>query len=139
MVAPPRSPHAVRSARRSIRLLTAALIAICALIATACGDRTDLVLTPEGAAGRTIANESGCAACHGKDGQGVTAPTWQGLYLGRVQLDGGVTVVADEDYLYQSITDPQSQIRRDYTLKMPTTDLSEAQIASIITYIKELS
>ncbi len=48
------------------------------------------------------------------------------------------TVEADEDYLYRSITDPQAQIRADWTIKMPTNSLSDDQVASIIAYIKEL-
>jgi cytochrome c553 len=47
-------------------------------------------------------------------------------------------VVATEDYLYRSITEPQAQIRADWTIKMPMNSLSDDQVASIIAYIKDL-
>ncbi len=105
---------------------------------TSCASEPPLNLSPEAATGRDIANSNGCAACHGKNGQGNTGPSWQGLYLSRVKLDGGTTVLADADYLFRSITDPQAEVRRDWNVKMPTKDLSQDQVNSIVAYIKEL-
>jgi len=62
----------------------------------------------------------------------------KGLYQAEVEIDGGVTVLADEDYLYQAITDPQALIRRDWSIRMPTNNLTDDEVASIIAYIKEL-
>lgn len=118
-------------------LLASAVLTLAVM--TGCSDEPDLVLTPAAEEGREIANSNGCASCHGKNGQGVTAPSWQGIYLDRIPVEGGDTVLADEDYLYRSITDPQADIVRGWTIKMPTNDLDDDQIAAIITYIKELS
>jgi cytochrome c553 len=46
--------------------------------------------------------------------------------------------VANEDYLYRSITDPQAQIRTNWTIKMPMNSLTDDEVASVIAYIKEL-
>ena len=108
------------------------------LALTACGGNPPLELSPVAAEGRQIANASGCASCHGKNGQGVTAPSWQGLYNQPVPLADGTTVIADDEYLYNSITDPQGQIVRDYTLKMPRNALDDDQIELVIAYIREL-
>ena len=105
---------------------------------TACGGDPPLDLSPAAAEGRQIANSSGCAACHGKNGQGTTAPSWQEIYLTQIPLDDGTSVLADDDYLYRSITDPQAEIVDSWTIKMPQNDLDDTEIASIITYIKEL-
>lgn len=113
--------------------VAAALFAV-----TACGGNPPLELSPIAAEGRQIANASGCASCHGKNGQGVTAPSWQGLYNEPVPLADGTTVIADEEYLYNSITDPQGQIVRDYTLKMPRNALDDDQIELVIAYIREI-
>ncbi|MEM7091614.1 MAG: cytochrome c [Actinomycetota bacterium] len=109
-----------------------------AFLMTACGGNPPLELSPLAAEGRQIANASGCASCHGKNGQGVTAPSWQGLYNEPVPLSDGTTVIADDEYLYSSITDPQGQIVADYTIKMPQNDLGDEDIELIITYIREL-
>ena len=116
-----------------------ALVVFAVIGLAACSQEPDLVLTPAAQEGRQIANSSGCSSCHGKNGQGVTAPSWQALYLEPVELQGGDTVVADEDYLYRSITDPQADIVRDWTIRMPSNSLTDAEVAAIISYIKELS
>jgi len=105
----------------------------------ACGQEPELVLSPAAQEGREIANASGCASCHGKNGQGVTAPSWQGIYLEPVPVEPVGSVIADEDYLYRSITDPQADIVRDWTIKMPMNDLDDDQVAAVIAYIKELT
>ena len=116
-----------------------ALVFLAVLGLGACGgSEPDVALPPEASEGRDLARASGCSSCHGSDGQGVTAPSWQGLYQTEVEIDDGVTVLADEDYLYQSITDPQALVRRDWSIKMPSNDLSDDEVASIIAYIKEL-
>lgn len=118
-------------------VVAATLLAVFSL--SACSQEPELVLSPAAQEGRSIANSSGCSSCHGKNGQGVTAPSWQGIYLQQIPVEGGATVLADDEYLYRSITDPQADIVRGWTIKMPTNDLDDDQIAAIITYIKELS
>ena len=115
-----------------------ALVLFAVLALGACSQEPDIPLSAPAEAGRELARNSGCSSCHGKNGQGVTAPSWQGLYLKQVPVEGGATVLADEEYLYRSITDPQADIRRDWTIKMPANDLTDDQVQSIIAYIKEL-
>ena len=119
---------------RTLLLMLAAMV-----LFVACGGQPPLELSPVAAEGRQIANASGCAACHGKNGQGVTAPSWQGIYNNEVELVDNVVVIADEAYLYDSITDPQSQIVADFTLKMPQNDLTDDEIDLVIAYIRELT
>ena len=115
-----------------------ALVLFSVLMLSACGGEPDIPLSAAGEEGRSLARSNGCSSCHGKNGQGVTAPTWQGLYGNQVELEDGLRVLATDDYLYRSITDPQAQIRQDWTIKMPDNDLDDDQVAAIIAYIKEL-
>ena len=115
-----------------------ALVLLSVLALTACSQEPELVLSPPAQEGREIANANGCSSCHGKNGQGVTAPSWQGIYNERIELETGALVLANEDYLYRSITDPQADIVKDWTIKMPTNALTDDQVNAIITYIKEL-
>lgn len=107
----------------------------------ACGSdgEVTLDLTPAGEAGRQVAQGKGCAACHGGNGQGGVGPTFEGLFGKRVEFDDGTTIVADEAYIVESITDPAARRVDGYTLPMPETNLSDDEIASIVTYIRELS
>lgn len=114
------------------------VLATCLMLFAACGGAPPLELSPTAAEGRKIANASGCASCHGKNGQGVTAPSWQGIYDHEVELDDGTIVIADDAYLYDSITNPQAQIVKDFTIKMPKNSLNDQQIELVIAYIREL-
>lgn len=97
-------------------------------------------LAPSAAEGRQAAIDSGCAGCHGKDGQGGVGPAWTGLAGSTVSLADGTSVVADDDYLRRSITDPQAQIPAGYTVRMPTnTLLTPEQIDAIVAYINALA
>ena len=66
-----------------------------------------------------------------------------GLFGQPVELAGGNRVIADENYLRQSILNPQSQIVAGYQapVLMPTFQgqLSEDQLLQLIEYIKSLA
>lgn len=117
----------------------ALLLPVAALALAACGSDGDgPALSAAGEAGRNTMRTNGCASCHGADGQGGVGPAFQGLYGTEIELDDGTTVVADDDYLYRSITEPGAQIHAGYRVPMPTNDLTDAEIAEIIDYIREI-
>lgn len=66
-------------------------------------------LTPE-ARGEQFYVELGCRGCHSLDGAAGAGPTWQGIYLREEALTDGTTVVADDEYLRNSILNPDAQI-----------------------------
>jgi cytochrome c oxidase subunit 2 len=111
------------------------------LLATACGgDAADgPALSSEASAGRRIATSAGCASCHGSDGEGNVGPAFVGLLGSERELRDGTTVIADEAYLRESIQDPSAKMVAGYSLRMPTNNLSDAEIDQIITWITELS
>ena len=95
-------------------------------------------LSPAGQAGWKLARDKGCAACHGTNGEGNVGPAFVGLYGSEVELQDGTTVVADDDYLIRSIKDPNADKVDGYNLPMPSNNLSEAEIASILDYLRDL-
>jgi cytochrome oxidase Cu insertion factor (SCO1/SenC/PrrC family)/mono/diheme cytochrome c family protein len=105
----------------------------------ACGDDSgDTALSEAGQSGREIATANGCAGCHGVNGQGGVGPTWQGLAGSEVELEDGRTVIADDDYLYRAITDPNAEMTEGYSLQMPQNQLSDDEVADVIAYIRDL-
>jgi cytochrome c oxidase subunit 2 len=91
--------------------------------------------------GATVAQASGCRACHTIDGSKLVGPSWKGLAGSTVSLTGGTTVTADDAYLHESIVDPAAKIVQGYTNDMPATfgkSLSAQQITALIDYIKTL-
>jgi cytochrome c oxidase subunit 2 len=100
---------------------------------------TEFALSPAAERGRQVAGDGGCAACHGADGGGATGPAWTDLYLSDVELRDGSTVIADDAYLAESITDPRAKTVDGYGIPMPDNDLDDAEVAAVIEYIKALS
>ncbi len=85
-------------------------------------------------------NKLGCASCHA-GGDSQRGAKLEGIYNEEVKLVGGNTVVADDQYLRDSILNPGGQVVEGYQPIMPTFkgQVTEEQLASLIAYIKSLS
>lgn len=90
--------------------------------------------------GRQLAQSQGCMGCHTADGSQSVGPTWKGLYGSTEELEDGSTVTVDEEYLRESIVDPNAKIVKGFPPSMPAYgQLSDEQIQALIAYIKSLS
>ncbi|NBC17944.1 MAG: cytochrome c oxidase subunit II [Bacteroidetes bacterium] len=96
---------------------------------------------PPAEAGELLYSRLGCNACHSVDGSRMVGPTFQGLYgkEGHAMADGS-TVVADENYLRQSILQPGAQVVEGYPNVMPASyaNLTEDEVSALIAYIESL-
>lgn len=92
--------------------------------------------------GHQLYQTMGCMACHSTDGAilGKTGPTWKGLYGSIRKLAGGKTAVADEDYLRESITNPDAKKLDGYEAGMPSYlgILNEIDVESLILLITSI-
>jgi cytochrome c oxidase subunit 2 len=90
--------------------------------------------------GESLFQRFGCAACHRATGTSQ-GPSLAGLFGKTVELQQGITVTADENYIRESIVDPHAKIVAGYQAIMPTFKglVSEEAILQIIAYIKSLS
>ena len=90
--------------------------------------------------GENVFNSIGCQGCHSTTGARLVGPAVDGLFGREEQLDGGTAVMVDEDYLRESIMDPQAKIVRGYPGTMPTYagQLTNDQIMGLVEYIKSL-
>lgn len=97
---------------------------------------------PEGSPateGKKLFEKFACNTCH-METSGARGPVLVGLFGHEVKLQDGSVVVADENYIRQSILDPQSQIVAGYQPIMPTFQgqVNEAQLMQLVSYIKSL-
>ncbi|MCP9495970.1 MAG: cytochrome c oxidase subunit II [Pyrinomonadaceae bacterium MAG19_C2-C3] len=92
-------------------------------------------------AGREKYQALGCASCHGANAEGGRCPTLNGVFASQVQLVGGNSVEADEDYIRESILNPAAKIVAGYPAIMPTYQgqLTEEELLQLVTYIKSLA
>lgn len=91
--------------------------------------------------GKQLAKQNACQTCHSTDGSRLTGPTWQGIFEHEVTLSDGSTVTADENYIRESILEPEAKIVQGFQAGlMPTYQgqLNDEQINAIIEYIKTL-
>jgi cytochrome c oxidase subunit II len=92
-------------------------------------------------AGRLFVQKYGCLGCHTIDGSPLVGPTWRGLFGHEVELADGSIVIADHDYIEQSIRDPQSQVVRGFppmTFNFQAVGMTDEEIEAIIAYIETL-
>lgn len=90
--------------------------------------------------GQKLFRDLGCQTCHLADRQGL-GPVLAGLFGKPVRLDTGQTVVADEDYIRESILNPAAKVVAGFQPIMPTFRgrLSEEQLIQLVSYIRSLS
>ncbi len=87
--------------------------------------------------GETLFAQYGCASCH-QSRDFDRGPSLVGIFGKTVHLENGQTVVADENYLRESILQPRAKLVDGYSALMPTYEgqLDEEQIQRLIAYLK---
>jgi cytochrome c oxidase subunit II len=89
--------------------------------------------------GFTLYRRAGCSGCH-EPTSTVHAPTLAGLFGRTVHLADGSTVVANDNYLRDSILLPDKQIAAGFAAAMPSYQgqLDEEDIDALIAFIASL-
>ena len=90
--------------------------------------------------GKRLYADKNCAGCHSTDGAVGAGPSWKGLF-GRTEVMSDETkLLADENYIRESIMDPMKKIVKGYVPQMPTYrgQLSDEELNQLIAYIKSL-
>jgi cytochrome c oxidase subunit 2 len=98
--------------------------------------------------GRKLFQKLQCVTCHSADAN-ARAPVLEALYNRRVALQDGSTVVADENYLRESILQPDAKVVAGYRPIMPTFilkktpddpngHLTEEELMQLIAFLKAL-
>ncbi len=92
------------------------------------------------AAGQKLFVKLGCQACHSGQPGGL-GPALAGVFGHEVKLADGSTVLGDENYMRESIINPQAKIVAGYAPVMPTFkgQVDEEQLLQLIAYIKSLA
>lgn len=90
--------------------------------------------------GKELYSQRGCLACHSVDGKNLIGPSFRNLYGATESLEDGSSVEVDENYLRESIYEPQAKMVKGYPPSMPSFKgiLSEDEVTALIEYIKTL-
>jgi cytochrome c oxidase subunit 2 len=89
--------------------------------------------------GERLFSELACSTCHKPDSTG-RGPWLGGVFGSTVTLNDGRKVVADENYLRESVMSPQAKVVQGFQPIMPTFQgmVSEENLLQLIAYVKTL-
>jgi cytochrome c2 len=118
----------------------AAYVAECAAATKEDKDACPGVVT--GSGGMGLYASLGCQGCHSLDGSPSSGPTFKGLFGSTSKLADGKTVMANEQYLLDSILDPDKQIVEGYQPGVMTSvikkgQVEEADAKTLVDFIKK--
>ena len=88
--------------------------------------------------GEKLFTKLGCVTCH--TGTTPRGPSLKGVFGKEVQLQDGSKIVADEDYLRESIMNSQAKLVAGYPPLMPLfkNQIKEQDLMTLINYIKSM-
>jgi len=91
--------------------------------------------------GRKLSISAGCLACHSLDGRPGTGPSWKNIWGNTHVMTDGESVKVDENYIRESILEPNARIVAGYPAQMPTYQgrFSDRELRAFIAYIASLS
>ncbi len=95
---------------------------------------------PPAEAGKVLFQRRGCFQCHSVDGTAGTGPSFKGIYGKTHDMADGSTATVDDNYIRESILEPQAKVRSGYQPVMATYQglVSDDDITALIEYIKTL-
>jgi cytochrome c oxidase subunit 2 len=104
-------------------------------------DAADISDLPPVERGEKLFAANGCAACHSVSGVDGLGPALNAKYGTQESLMDGTSVTVDDNYIRESLLDPQAKIVAGFPVPMTSFagQLSDDDISAIIAYIKSLN
>ena len=90
--------------------------------------------------GADLYKKKACFTCHSLDGTRLVGPTFKGLYGTEVRHTDGTTAIVDENYIRESLLEPNVKIIEGYQAVMPTfqSQLKDREIDGLSAFLKTL-
>jgi cytochrome c oxidase subunit II len=96
---------------------------------------------PPAEAGKVLYQRRGCTQCHSTDGTAGTGPSFKGIYGKQERMSDGSSVLVDDNYIRESILEPQAKVVAGFQPVMSTYKglVSDDEITALIEFIKSLA
>lgn len=103
-------------------------------------EENKLPTPPPAPLGEKLFVEKGCISCHSPTGAPSAGPTLKGLFGREVELADGRKIIADENYIRESIGEPFTKLVKGFPPLMPAFKgtLTDPEINALVSYIKGL-
>jgi cytochrome c oxidase subunit 2 len=91
--------------------------------------------------GEMLVQRGGCLQCHSLDGTTKNGPTLKDLFGRQETMRDGSTSLVDENYIVESIYDPNAKIVQGFNPQMPSYRgrYNDRDVNAIIAYLKSIS
>ena len=91
--------------------------------------------------GKKLFATKACAGCHSVDGSRIVGPSLKGLFGKMEDLADGTQVKVDENYVRESLLNPNGKVVKGYQPLMPSFQgqLKDKDIDAIIAYLKTVN
>ena len=88
--------------------------------------------------GKLLYESKGCNTCHTLDGTRSDGPSFKGIFGKAERMSDGTVIKIDENYIRQSILQPQTNIVAGYEGIMPTFQglLRERELQALVEFVK---
>lgn len=95
---------------------------------------------PPAELGKKLYVSLGCNACHSLDGSKLVGPSFKGLYGASRDFTEGESSKADDNYLRESILNPNKRVVKGFVPAMPAFEgrLEDDELSGLIAFIKEV-
>ena len=90
------------------------------------------------ARGLEVAQDNGCVVCHTLDGSIGIGPSWVGMYGKTETLVDGSTVLVDDAYIIESITNPDAKQVKGYEKLMVRYFLPPEDLQALVEFTRQL-
>lgn len=104
------------------------------------GDSAPIAITAS-SPGEAVFKKYLCNTCHMSANPVQLGPRLENIFGHEVELQDGTKVMVDENYIRESIYEPLAKVVKGFQPVMPSfkTQVTEQELADVITYIKSLS
>jgi cytochrome c oxidase subunit II len=93
---------------------------------------------PAGQPAYQLLEAKDCTACHSLDGQPGIGPTFKGIYGRTEKMSDGSVVTVDDDYLRESIVNPDAKIVAGFDPLMPKPTLTDKEVKEMVDYLETI-
>lgn len=90
--------------------------------------------------GKQLYTSKSCNTCHTVDGTPLTGPSFKGIFGKPQPLNNGTSVTVDEEFVRESILNPQAKVAANFNPVMPSYQgvIKQSEMNALIAYIKSL-
>lgn len=97
-------------------------------------------IPPTAEEGQKVYAQKNCNTCHSVDGSALTGPSFKGLWGTQQPLVDGTSVLVDENFVRESLVNPQAKVAKGFNPVMPSYQglIAKSEMEALFAYLKSI-